>query len=95
MDEPEGNATTTQLHAVLEVTAQDWKVETRETRLQFTGRCYRWKTSKLWNELPATLREETSVCRFKKKTENFDTGEEEQTSRHLTPYTWMTEQLCT
>ena len=34
------------------------EIVTRETRLQFTSRGYRWKTSKNWNLLPETLRKE-------------------------------------
>ena len=43
----------------------DWILETNETRLRFTSRGYRWKTSKLWNELPGALRKEKSISRFK------------------------------
>ena len=45
---------------------EDLKIKVTETRLQFTQRSFRWKTSIFWNTLPDEVRMETSILKFKK-----------------------------
>ena len=45
----------------------NWKVTLPRTRIQFTERGFRWKTSRSWNELPESIRSEQSIAAFKKQ----------------------------
>ena len=53
------------LHARLPVD-EEWNLEIRNTRLQFTECGWRWKTSLVWNMLPEWMRAETKISCFKK-----------------------------
>ena len=47
-------------------TDNEWKLEIKNTRIQFTERGWRWKTSPIWNSLPDWMRAETKVSAFKR-----------------------------
>ena len=43
----------------------EYKIETREPRLQFSTDCYRWRAAHQWNSMPLEIRMELSIARFK------------------------------
>ena len=44
---------------------EDWSLELERPRLKFTDRCYRWRTTRTWNQMPKNLRMEMSISTFK------------------------------
>ena len=56
----------------------EWKLDTKRTRLQFTERGWKWKTSLIWNSVPDWMRAETKVSCFKKQMKSWILDRREQ-----------------